>query len=396
MLKSRYVEDLFLEFMDLCDNKNIELQHQDQSAANSFYVVISTAGQLTKNQANFLIKILQKYKLYAKMAGLDFEDALVNPEWRTDFRLLDLTKKIFVEKDELGEMWICVKFPFALKEVFEKEISPVTKDYSSSIWDADKKIRRLKFYNFNLIEIFEFATRHNFDIDDTFMIALGEVEEIWQNEDEIAPYCVKHFGTTVDLCNASEEVVQWWEEHRTCEQGFDLLTAKAMGYPLKETPENLVEKIAGSTATQFWLKSLNQFFELQKTVNGVVAIILNQGEEAQSWVKEFCIEAEKNQIDTSEIRVCFRLDKDEDRGFNQWVKDSGYGGKVEGGKVFIFQKKPPKWLFSEGIDVKIIVTNSLYPVPSATTQTWMDTHTCVCFVGDIKAAHVKEKKIVEL
>ena len=100
MLKSRYVEDLFLEFMDLCDNKNIELQHQDQSAANSFYVVISTAGQLTKNQANFLIKILQKYKLYAKMAGLDFEDVLVNPVWKNSFRQLDLTKKIFVERME--------------------------------------------------------------------------------------------------------------------------------------------------------------------------------------------------------------------------------------------------------------------------------------------------------
>jgi hypothetical protein len=101
-------------------------------------------------------------------------------------------------------------------------------------------------------------------------------------------------------------------------------------------------------------------------------------------------------MDTTEIRVCFRLDKDEDHGFNQWVKDSGYGGKVEGGKIFIFQNKPPKWLFSENIDVKIILTNSLYPVPSTTTQTWMDTHTCVCFVGDIKASHVKEKKIVEL
>lgn len=396
MLKSRYVEDLFLEFKDLCDRKNIALNHQDDLAASSFYNVLSNGNQLTKNQANFIIKILQKYKLYAKMAGLDFEDALDNPQWKTDFRVLDLTKKIFVEKDENSEMWICVKFPFALKEVFEKEISPVTKDYSSSIWDQDRKIRRLKFYNFNLIEIFEFATKHNFEVDDTFMIALGEVEEIWQNEEEIAPYCVKHFGATVDLCNASDEVIQWWEEHRTSVQAYDLLTAKAMGFPLKETPENLVEKIASSAGTQFWLKNLDQFFEIQKSVNGVVAVILNKGETSQSWVKEFCTEAEKHQIDTGEIRVCFRLDKQEDRGFNQWVKDSGYGGKVEGGKIFIFQNKPPKWLFSDNIDVKIIVTNSLYPVPSNTTQTWMDTHTCVCFVGDIKAAHVKDKKIVEL
>ena len=101
-------------------------------------------------------------------------------------------------------------------------------------------------------------------------------------------------------------------------------------------------------------------------------------------------------INHEEIRVCFRLDKQDDHGFNQWVKDSGYGGKVELGNIFIFQNKPPKWLFSEAKNVKIIVTNSLYPIPSATTQTWMDNHTCVFFVGDIKAAHVKEKKIVEL
>ncbi len=396
MLKSRYVEDLFLEFKDLCDRKNIALHHQDDLAAASFYNVLTNGNQLTKNQGNFIIKILQKYRMFAKMAGLDFEDALDNPQWKTNFRVLDLTKKISVEKDEQGEMWICVKFPFALKEVFEKEILPVTKDYSSSIWDPDRKIRRLKFYNFNLVEIFEFATKHNFEVDDTFMIALGEVEEIWQNEEEIAPYCIKHFGSTVDLCNASEEVTQWWNEHRTCVQAHDLLTAKAMGFPLKETPENLVEKIASSAGTQFWLKNLDQFFEIQKSVNGVVAVILNKGETSQSWVKEFCAEAEKNRIDTGEIRVCFRLDKDEDKGFNQWVKDSGYGGKVEGGKIFIFQNKPPKWLFSDNIDVKIIVTNSLYPVPSTTTQTWMDTHTCVCFVGDIKASHIKDKKIVEL
>jgi folylpolyglutamate synthase/dihydropteroate synthase len=109
MLKSSFVEDIFLEFVSLCDNKNIQLQHQDQSAANSFFVVLSTNGQLTKNQANFIIKILQKYKMYAKLAGLDYSLFLENPEWRTDFRILDMARKIFVEKDEDGEVWICAK-----------------------------------------------------------------------------------------------------------------------------------------------------------------------------------------------------------------------------------------------------------------------------------------------
>jgi hypothetical protein len=396
MLKSHYIEDVFIEFIAYCDRQVIQLSHQDLTASTSFNNVLSSGNQLTKNQANFIIKILQKYRMFAKMAGLDYSQALDDPQWKKSFRVLDLSKRAYIEKDEDGSIWVCLKFPFALKEVFEKEISPVVKDYSSSVWDAEERVRKLKFYNFNLVEIFEFLQKHQFTIDDTFMIALAEVEEIWQNSETIIPYCEKHFGATVDLINAPRETVEWFEQHRTCNQSSDLLLAKSMGYPYLEIPQNLVEKIAFSSESNFHLKSLDSFFEIYKAVGGPVAVILNKGDNSVNWVKEFCGTAIESGIDSQEIRVCFRLDKQEDHGFNQWVKDSGYGGKVESGNIFIFQNKPPKWLFSEGKNVKIIVTNSLYPIPSATTQTWMDNHTCVFFVGDIKAAHVKEKKIVEL
>jgi hypothetical protein len=396
MLKSSFVEDIFIEFIDLCNYKKIILQHPDLTACQSFERVITSGQQLTKNQANFIIKILQKYKMYAKLAGLDYALLMENPEWKTDFRILDMSKKIFVEKDETGEVWICAKFPFALKEVFDKEISPIFKDFGASIWDPERKIRRMRFYNFNLIEVYEFAHKHNFEIDDTFMVALADVEEIWQNSETIVPYCEKHFGATVDLINAPRETVEWFESHRTCNQANDLLLAKSMGYPLKDQPKTLVEKMASSEQTQFWMKSLDQFFEVYKDTAGTTAVILNKGDNLEEWVKQFTAAAQINGISSQDIRVCFRQDKDTDRGFNQWVKDSGFGGKVEGGRIFIFQNKPPKWLFSEGIDVKIILTNSLYPIPSATTQAWMESHTCVCFVGDIKAAHIKDKKIAEL
>lgn len=396
MLKSHYVEDIFIDFMDYCERQVIQLSHQDLTAANSFYNVIVGGNQLTKNQANFIIKILQKYRMFAKMAGLDYATAIDSPEWKKSFRVLDLSKRAYIEKDEERNLWICLKFPFALKEVFEKEISPSVKDYSSSVWDAEEKVRKLKFYNFNLIEVFEFLQKHNFDIDDTFMIALAEVEEIWQNSESITPYCEKHFGATVDLINAPRETVEWFEAHRTGNQSSDLLLAKSMGYPYLEKPQNLVEKIAFLPETKFHLKSIESFFEIYKSVGGPVAVILNKGDNSENWVKDFCAISKDFGIDSEEIRICFRLDKQEDRGFNQWVKDSGYGGKVESGNIFIFQNKPPKWLFSDEKNVKIIVTNSLYPIPSATAQAWMDNHTCVFFIGDIKAAHVKEKKIAEL
>jgi hypothetical protein len=227
------------------------------------------------------------------------------------------------------------------------------------------------------------------------MIALAEVEEIWQNSEEISPGCYID-SNGVELVNPVEDAVNFFIENKYSIVASDLLLAKSMGYPYLEKPLNLVEKIAFLPETKFHLKSIESFFEIYKSVGGPVAVILNKGDNSENWVKEFCAISKDFGIDSEEIRICFRLDKQEDRGFNQWVKDSGYGGKVESGNIFIFQNKPPKWLFSEGKNVKIIITNSLYPIPSATAQSWMDNHTCVFFIGDIKAAHVKEKKIVEL
>jgi hypothetical protein len=396
MLKPRYLEDIFIEFLDFCESNQIYLQQADLSAGVSFYNVISSGSQLTRNQANFIVKILEKYKSPVKAHGFDYTSDLENPQWKNVFRVLDLEKRIFVEKDDQNTVWVCMKFPFSIKQVFEKEISSNHKEYNETLWDAERKIRRLKAYNFNLIDVYEFAVRHGFEIDDTFMITIGEVEEIWQKEEEISPYCEKHFGATVDLRNASQEVQEWFEEHRTCNQAVDLLLAKSMGYPLKDRPETLVEKIAASDSRQFWLKSLEQFFTIYKQIDGPVAVIVNRSDSVEEWVKKFTLEARTSGVNSEDIRICFRQTKEEDHGFNQWVKDSGYGGKVEGAKIMIFQNKPPKWLFTDNIDVKLILTNSLYPVPSAVTQHWMDSHSCVCFVGDIKAAHIKEKKIVEL
>lgn len=395
MLKSRYIEDIFTAFVDLCDNRKVTLTGQDWSAVQSFSHTILANNQLTKNQANFIIKILQKYRMFAKNAGLDYSTEITNPLWKNSFRVLDLSKKISVEQDSDGTLWLVLKFPFALKEVLEKEISPIVKDYSHSVWDAENKVRKMKFYNFNTIEIYEFVKKHNFEIDESFMSAMAEVEEFWGNFDEISPYS-DIVDNQVELFGASEHTKEFYNSHKTEKILDNLMLAKSMGYFLKKKPENLVEKIAHEAHTQFHLKSINDFFEIYKSISGIVTVIVNKGEDAEPWVKNFCEISKNFGISNEELRICYRLDKHEDRGFNQWVKDNGYGGKVEGARILIFQNKPPKWLFSDEINVKIVLTNSLYPVPSAITQSWMDTHSCVCFVGNVKASGYKDRKIVEL
>ena len=390
-----YIEDIFVEFYETVITRGINLQQQDQSAANSFYYVIDGGKELTQNQANFLLKILQKYKMMMLSAGLDYRDALLEPKWKKEFRVLDFSKKVFVEKDTTGAVWVCAKFPYQLKKEFDDEFEEKQHGWSMSTWNHERKLRQLNVYDTNLIQLYEFAIRHNFEIDETFMIALGEVEEIWQNQDQVLPSC-NIVGNMVVLENSSDETFAWWEEHFTGNIDSDLLLAKSMGYPYSGKPHTTIEKIAASTKNSFWIKSNKEFFEIYKSVNGKVCVVLDRTADILSWLKEFVADADAAGISRDEIKVCFRETKESNTGINDWIKSNGVGGKVEDGKILIFEYKPAKWLFKEQENVTMLVTNNLYPATNQTTKDWFSSHPCVIYLGDIKPSEQRGQQIVEL
>ena len=78
-----YIEDIFVEFIDIVIYRgNISMQYQDTSAAHSFYQTIAAGGRFTQNQANYVLKILHKYRKSAK-PFLDYEDRLASPPVET-------------------------------------------------------------------------------------------------------------------------------------------------------------------------------------------------------------------------------------------------------------------------------------------------------------------------
>lgn len=394
---SIYFEDIFLEFFDQVHQRNLGIQYQDISPINSFYSKVVVGEQLTANQGSYLIKILEKYKKICQLSGFDYVEDLKNATWKIAFRVLDLTKKIYVEKNEKGKLEICCKFPYQLKNDFEKEIEEsIISNNKTSSWDHEKKIRRLNLYDVNLISLYEFASKHGFEIDETFMVALADVEEIWLNEDSIRPLAnVETSFVTLknQIANADDYFSQnraWTSRHE------DMFLAKSMGFLYYGPTENLVEKIAASSSNTFWMKDNISFFNLYKTINGRVAVVLDRSSETIPWLKNFVHDAELNGIDRSEIKVCFRDNKDSDSGLNDWIKLAGVGGKVDTGKILIFEHKPAKWLFKDKIDVKFIVTNNLYPHTNQITKDWLDSHPCVIYLGNIKPSEQRGKKIVEL
>ncbi len=95
-------------------------------------------------------------------------------------------------------------------------------------------------------------------------------------------------------------------------------------------------------------------------------------------------------VDTSDEWITSRT------GINEWIKLAGVGGKVESGRILIFESRPAKWLFKDQSDVTLLVTNNVFPPTNVITRDWFNSHPCVIYLGDIKPSETKGQKIVEL
>jgi len=382
---SNYIEDIFKDFYLAKLSHDNDWHSVDATASDSFYNLIVNDKPFTKKQANYLIKILQKYHSDSKNLGLDYSEALKNPIWKKEFREIDFAKKCFVELDESGYMYVCFKFPYKLIKEFEEEIS-------CSIWDADRQLRSVYVYHINPVKTQEFLIKHQFEIDESFYEILSSWEEIWSNQEEILFGCSIE-NEQVELINPSGSALEYWSEKSNKILSNDLLLAKHMGYRLIDTPKNTVEIICSSEAKDFWIQDIDVFFDIFRNVQGHAAVLVDRVEDL-TWLKEFVSAARKNQMKDL-IRICFRSD-DKESDINRWIKEEDLGGKVNQGRIFIFKSQPPKWLFNGDYDVRIILANSLYPTPSIKTQAWMQTHPLVFYHGEIKATKLGKQEIVKL
>lgn len=391
-----YIDDVFLEFYNRILLNISQVNNQDLMAMGSFFNLIGSNEPVTQAQSKYILKLLEKYKTAVISPDFDYRAQLADPKWKQPFRVLDETKRISIEVDDSAKPWICLKHPFGLKEKFNQEVIQ-NGQRDAGIWDPDLKIRKFPPYTINFVLLQKFINDHNFEVDESFLEYTATVEEIWQESMNFLPYC-DVVDNTVILKNSNESTNEYFEKHKT-ENIFDnLLLAKSLGFKLENLtkPENLVEKITVTTATNFWLKEVDKFFDLYKNINGHVCVIVDDSVSVKSWIENFVTTGLKNGVSADEMRVCFRSRNDDDPEFNNWIKNNNLGGPIENARLLIFKNKPPKWLFKDNIDVKIIVVNRPFPPSSLIAQHWFSNHHCVIYLDELRPSVIKEKNIVNL
>ena len=92
-----FTEDLFIDFLDTLDSKFYSMQYQDRSAAHSFYDSIMQGKHFTEKQAQYVLKILFKYRKVVS-DEIDYGNHMEMPQWKREFRVIDTNKKFGLKR----------------------------------------------------------------------------------------------------------------------------------------------------------------------------------------------------------------------------------------------------------------------------------------------------------
>lgn len=396
MSESANIEELFQKF-SIYVAFNDCVSEYDSTVIDSFSNVISLGNKLTEAQSRLMLRLLKKYRNIVKFLDTAAENLIDSPVWKQDFRVLDLSKKVFVEQTEDGTYNVVLKFPYSFRKEFEACSAAFLSKNSYPHWNSDRKLTVIPLYELNILVLHDFLLGRDFELDDTFLTAVALVEEIWENQENLLPM-IKISQEKLEIFNVTDDAKIYWNRYSTGSMSKNLLLARSMGVKLhlERKPENIFEKIAiHDDNTAYWCKNIKDFFKIYKEIDDYSAIILDRNSNAFLWLSNFMLIAEQEGIPKKDIKICFR-DADKDSLFNRWIKENEFGGTVDEGKLFIFNHKPAKWLFTKKIDVKLVGTNSLFPSSNITTQRWLESFPLMFYIGEIKASTLKESKIVEL
>ena len=143
-----FTEDLFIDFLDTLDSKFYSMQYQDRSAAHSFYDSIMQGKHFTEKQAQYVLKILFKYRKVVS-DEIDYGNHMEMPQWKREFRVIDTSKKVWIEEVDKTQR-IILRFPFHFKTDFDDFIKEIRYNRDSeNRWDPERKVRTLSLYDYN-------------------------------------------------------------------------------------------------------------------------------------------------------------------------------------------------------------------------------------------------------
>lgn len=380
--KLEFVEEIFVELYNtLSKNKKLK-SIVDQEALKSLFYVCSGPGSLTQKQSAFVIRLIKKYR---NDWPANYTEALATPKFKRPFRVAD-SKQAWIEQIH-GELMVLLKYPYALKNEFERTFLP-----SESIWIPEKSARGFKFYSGHVEKAYTFAKRHGFNISSQLEEACKFVKT--QQKKTPTPHCIVK-NNQVILVNASTTANEYFNSKKKGDKKSDLMLAKGMGYSLKKQndPDDLdmFAALASADTNSFWVDSYTKLFDLVKHSVLPVLLIVDRSSLPVDWIQRFIENAKFSGVDYS-VKVL--TDASSPVELVEYASKTHYNDSTSNNKIFITVHSLQSW-FPCQEPVGMVVTNMINIPTNTLTREYLSSHPVTVYFSTVRPT-VKGAEIANL
>jgi len=137
---------------------------RDCRVLRSIFNNLNSGLYITENQSKLLVKILQDNAGKITHFTEEIKQSLASPEWNRSFRQVEQIKKMFLDKDEEGDLRITVEFSF--NHEIKKTLGEILKKSEDMNVQINGKKYVVEFTETNIVTLIDGLSQYNFDIDD--------------------------------------------------------------------------------------------------------------------------------------------------------------------------------------------------------------------------------------
>ena len=189
----------------------IKLARYDVNFVNNVSSYIHRGLGMTSRQRELAIKLTAKYRKQFRNVGIDVSGITKNPEFRTEVRTVDRSKRFSVIND-----FIHLYFPYNQEMI--KEINTMLREdvlihNSQSQWNADEKRWDINNTEGNFITLYDWSKKNKFDFSPESIKYYNKLDKIIQNQEKYNIYATAKDDSSLELHNAPKELQEYWNSH---------------------------------------------------------------------------------------------------------------------------------------------------------------------------------------
>jgi hypothetical protein len=355
-----YIEDLITHLI----RGPSKLNSWDEKIAFSFFDQICQGRGLTEKQANLILKILKRQAANISfVVGKDINPFLETPQYKMPMRQISMVKKMSIIDDNTYTRAIKVEFPY--NDAIINSIKEFNNfQQKTAQWDKEQKAWIFALNEQNLLFLQDLSIKEKFDTDEELQGYFAQINEIIKNIEKYVPILVaendgvkiRNFPQNLPIFPSENILKSVFEARKlgvfTWDETISSYLNNQISNPVVKT---FLDQDPGENIHVDCEKT--EIFALRELIEYMspTLFVLPGGSELEKLQLSYEL-LKSIGVDNSKISVMFRLSREIDTNFNDFVKINNLNNPITNDTAVVFvSSKFPKPVLKSSIKFHLVI-----------------------------------------